>query len=299
MKNVADEIAESLDDLGYECRYTLLNSVHYGVPQMRQRFYLLGLHKSLSTVPDFPAGTYDHELPKGYDQIQKVALNGSSSPNLPTTLRSYFLKPKFTPNKSPLAITTQDALGDLPIINVDSIRRGPRKFDTFVSYRQDVVPTAYGRLMRSWPGFESFGGVHDHVTRYLPRDYKLFERMQPGDQYPEAHKLAAMMFEEALTNLDKGEGRQLTPDSDEFHQLQANYIPPYDPGKFRNKWRKMEANQPARTLTAHIGKDTYTHIHYDSDQKRVISVPEAARLQITSRWFQICGGYEFSISSNR
>jgi DNA (cytosine-5)-methyltransferase 1 len=30
---------------------------------------------------------------------------------------------------------------------------------------------------------------------------------------------------------------------------------------------------------AHIGKDTYSHIHYDSAQGRVISVREAARLQ--------------------
>ena len=30
---------------------------------------------------------------------------------------------------------------------------------------------------------------------------------------------------------------------------------------------------------AHIGKDTYSHIHYDSAQARVISIREAARLQ--------------------
>jgi len=54
-------------------------------------------------------------------------------------------------------------------------------------------------------------------------------------------------------------------------------VPPYNPGKFPNKWRKIDAQQPARTLTAHIGKDTYSHIHYE--QARVISVREAARLQ--------------------
>jgi DNA (cytosine-5)-methyltransferase 1 len=30
---------------------------------------------------------------------------------------------------------------------------------------------------------------------------------------------------------------------------------------------------------AHIGKDTYSHIHYDGKQARTISVREAARLQ--------------------
>lgn len=59
----------------------------------------------------------------------------------------------------------------------------------------------------------------------------------------------------------------------------ALYVPPYDPEKFPNKWRKLEWDQPARTLMAHLGKDSYTHIHPDSAQARVITVREAARLQ--------------------
>jgi DNA (cytosine-5)-methyltransferase 1 len=49
--------------------------------------------------------------------------------------------------------------------------------------------------------------------------------------------------------------------------------------KFPNRWWKLEPGQPVRTLMAHIGKDTYSHIHWDSDQGRTISVREAARLQ--------------------
>jgi DNA (cytosine-5)-methyltransferase 1 len=30
---------------------------------------------------------------------------------------------------------------------------------------------------------------------------------------------------------------------------------------------------------AHLGKDSYSHIHFDSDQARPISIREAARLQ--------------------
>jgi DNA (cytosine-5)-methyltransferase 1 len=40
---------------------------------------------------------------------------------------------------------------------------------------------------------------------------------------------------------------------------------------------------------AHIGKDTYSHIHYDSAQARVISVREAARLQSFPDGFTFCG----------
>ena len=66
-------------------------------------------------------------------------------------------------------------------------------------------------------------------------------------------------------------------------------VPPYDASKFPNKWRKMWRDQPARTLMAHLGKDSYSHIHYDSEQARTISVREAARLQSFPDGFVFCG----------
>ena len=69
-------------------------------------------------------------------------------------------------------------------------------------------------------------------------------------------------------------------------------VPPYDPEKFPNKWRKLEPDRPSCTLTAHLGKDAYSHIHYDSDQARTISVREAARLQ------SFPDGYVFSGAMN-
>ena len=56
-------------------------------------------------------------------------------------------------------------------------------------------------------------------------------------------------------------------------------VPPYPVGNFPNRWCKLRPDQPSRTLLAHIGKDTYSHIHYSDEQARTISVCEAARLQ--------------------
>ena len=66
-------------------------------------------------------------------------------------------------------------------------------------------------------------------------------------------------------------------------------VPPYAADKFVDKWRKMAPGEPARTLTAHLGKDSYTHIHYDDDQARTISVREAARLQSFPDGFRFVG----------
>jgi DNA (cytosine-5)-methyltransferase 1 len=51
----------------------------------------------------------------------------------------------------------------------------------------------------------------------------------------------------------------------------------------------MWRDQPARTLMAHLGKDGYSHIHYDSRQARTISVREAARLQSFPVGFSFSG----------
>ena len=66
-------------------------------------------------------------------------------------------------------------------------------------------------------------------------------------------------------------------------------VPPYKLGSFPNRWWKLRADFPARTLMAHIGKDTYSHIHWDSAQARTISVREAARLQGFPDGFRFCG----------
>jgi DNA (cytosine-5)-methyltransferase 1 len=42
-RNIAEEICEVLEHKGYVARYTLLNAAFYGVPQMRERMFLLAL----------------------------------------------------------------------------------------------------------------------------------------------------------------------------------------------------------------------------------------------------------------
>jgi DNA (cytosine-5)-methyltransferase 1 len=67
------------------------------------------------------------------------------------------------------------------------------------------------------------------------------------------------MFEEKLKTL-KAQGEAPRKNSPAWRSLRASIVPPYDPGKFPNKWRKMESDQPSRTLLAHLGKDGYSHM---------------------------------------
>jgi DNA (cytosine-5)-methyltransferase 1 len=100
--------------------------------------------------------------------------------------------------------------------------------------------------------------------------------MAPGDRYPEALAIAHRLFQAKLDQLGR---RSLDPGSKAYQELKAAYVPPYRNDAFDQKWGKLIPDQPAWTVTAHLSRDTYSHIHYSSPQARTISVREAARLQ--------------------
>lgn len=288
-QNIAEETCEVLREKGYVARYTLLNASFFGVPQMRERMILLAYRQELDAEVRFPEPTHYMSLPSGYAGSRQVALKLLRRSELVDQAHSYVAAPEPSADLLP-AVTAKDALKDLPPITSHlegRSKKGARRFDELQPYPA-AASTGYARLMRKWPGFENSEGVSDHVIRYLPRDWKLFARLRPGDQYPQAHALAVAMFEEELER-QKGLGSAPRRGSKAWEDLRASFVPPYDVTKFPNKWRKMEADLPARTLMAHLGKDSYSHIHYDSAQARTISVREAARLQSFPDGFRFSG----------
>lgn len=287
--NLAAEIAEILRAKGYVVRYSLLNAAFYGVPQMRERMILIAIRSELADDVEFPKPTHWINLPPGYGGSRAVALK------LAEGAGDIGYKAAPTASKSlPPAITAEEAIGDLPdilareLLAAGALLRGARRFDVAMPYAGHNRQNAFVRKMREWSGFEGGPAVKDHVIRYLPRDYRIFAGLKPGDQYPEASRYAITLFTAELERL-AGEGGAPEEGSPRWKALKAAFVPPYDDSKFPNKWRKMEAEQPARTLLAHLGKDGYSHIHYDDRQARPISVREAARLQSFPDGFRFSG----------
>lgn len=282
--NVPEEICETLEKSGYRARYTILNAAYFGVPQVRERLFLVALANTLNQVPSFPVPTHFLDLPKGYEGSRRVALKhvSASSP--------HFHPIPIPHGDLPAATGTMEALGDLPTITEHlteptTIRR--RKLADALPYRK--IPgnlPEYAQLMRTWTGFATSDGTNGHLVRLTPRDFPIFGRMKAGDDYPVARKIAETMFADALAEAG------ISPDQTDmqlYEELRSNIVPPYDPEKFPNKWWKLDALKPSRTLTAHMGKDTYSHIHYDNAQRRTVSVREAARLQSFPDGFQFAG----------
>jgi DNA (cytosine-5)-methyltransferase 1 len=108
----------------------------------------------------------------------------------------------------------------------------------------------YAELMRQG----SNGMLLDHVCRgHNAQDLKAFRFMREGMTY-----------------------YQLPP-----------HLKRYRDDIFKDKYRKLVWGQPAGTVTAHLAKDVYTHIH--PDQPRTISVREAARIQSFPDSFRFAG----------
>jgi DNA (cytosine-5)-methyltransferase 1 len=283
--NVADEIAEVLERKGYVARYTMLNAAHYGVPQMRDRVFLIAYHRELQTPVIFPEPTHWLELPHGYQNTRRVALKHVDLLSVDRYAHPMLPNPTLPP-----AITAAQAIGDLPPIALrppKEIRLGRRTFTELARYRAGR-PSKFACTMREWPGFKNSDGVYDHITRLLPRDPPIFRRMKPGDEYPEAHRIAMELLHARIARLVLGKKGRIA--ASRIDELRRSIVPPYPTETFPNRWWKLVADAPSRTLMAHIGKDTYSHIHYDSRQSRVISVREAARLQSFPDGFRFSGG---------
>lgn len=281
--NVPEEICVTLEEMGYRARYTLLNAAYYGVPQMRERLFLVAIDASLGFDPGFPQPSHVVKLPSGYDSARSTALK-----YVPADGSHFHPIPPATPGLTP-AVTVKAALSDLPRITehfTDPTTMRRRKITEVLPYRQFAGLEPYAKLMRNWPGHErTISGTGGHVVRLTPRDFPIFSRMRTNGEYPHAWAVANEIFEERLSELD----RRPRKNSKAWKTLKAACVPPYDPGKFPNKWWKLNPKMPSRTLTAHMGKDTYSHIHWDAAQKRTISVREAARLQSFPDSFRFAG----------
>ena len=106
--NVPEEICETLERMGYTSAYTILNAGNYGVPQIRDRLFLVALANVLEAAPVFPTATHFLELPSGYEGSRSNALKHVSHD-------SPHFRPICAPSKHlKKAIGAREALGDLP-----------------------------------------------------------------------------------------------------------------------------------------------------------------------------------------
>jgi DNA (cytosine-5)-methyltransferase 1 len=260
-KNIPELVCKRLEKRGYRAEWTILNAADYGVPQVRERVILMAVRQEDSNGMKWPVPT--HRSPDGREA---AGLRGARKAL--EKCRHFVAAPQAKHSAEPW-VTVGMALDDLPALK----RRpsDPFQHERISTERSYARPpgNAYQHLMRKNTG--EWIGTTGHVHRNTPRDYSIFERMQAGDDYRQASAIADQLLAEACRRIGA------LPSSPIFETLRKQIVPPYDRNKFHDKWRRLSASGPSHTLVAHLGTDTYSHIH--PWEPRGISVREAARLQ--------------------
>ncbi|MDQ2809595.1 MAG: DNA cytosine methyltransferase [Chloroflexota bacterium] len=141
------------------------------------------------------------------------------------------------------------AIGDLPSAL-------PPQLEECLPYDLEQPLSPYQHLMRSFVPVADRAVIYDHVIRPVREDDReIFTRMQPGDRYI---------------------------DIDERYRR-------YNAASFQDKYYMLRPDAPGVTITAHLYKDGYRYIHWDTAQHRTISVREAARIQSFRDDFRFTG----------
>lgn len=275
--NVAEAICLEAMSRGYRVRCTLLNAAWYGVPQTRERVFIIGTREDLGIEPSFPEPRHRADLTRGHLTNTAISKDLFSVPDLLV----------HTPNpvNGLPSVNARQALHDLPpFLEHLRDRDGYRAVRGRIEPRSYLVgrPSRYAELMRRWDVPEMLAEVvTDHYCRRTPRDYAIFGKMRHGDRYPDALQIARQRYAAAKRRHERLRGGK--------KPRRKDFVPPYPENTFPEKWRKLYPDKPSWTITAHLAKDCYSHIHYDCEQKRSITIREAARLQSFPDAFHLSG----------
>ncbi len=240
------KIIKSLERFGYsfeiegsEEKFQILNSVHFGVPQRRERVFIIGNRRSIKN-PLIKKTHYDPETEKSEDGLERGFTIRDAIADLPR------LKAKMT-----LTGIEQSRIDAVMELN-EKINNGSEEMEytgRSVTDNEFMHFVFSGGLTGKQPSV-----LRDHIARPQQfTDIKLFGLMKPG--------------ETAKDFMNNG------------YKLGEKKLIKYSMTGFFDKYRKQKWNAPCTTLFAHLEKDGNRFIHPDGKQARTITVREAARIQ--------------------
>jgi DNA (cytosine-5)-methyltransferase 1 len=282
--NIPEITSRKLEDLGYTVGWTILNAADYGVPQVRERLFLIAVRKDICNDVSFPAAT--HRPPEGIVSAWTARRKRlAEHPH-------YICPPESSEELRPW-VTVGEALSDLPSLFPSASGRYQLHQPNVAMPYSSGPRNAFQIEMRQW--YESdMSTVSGNSFRNTARDFPIFERMLPGNDFRHVAEISEKMFSEAC----RAHGITEEGAPERFRELRKKIVPPYAREKFHEKWKRLNSEKPSHTVVAHLSVDTYSHIH--PWEPRGISVREAARLQSfpDGFLFQGCMGEAFKQIGN-
>jgi len=170
-------IISALNELGYDLQWQVLNSKNHGVPQSRERIFIVGHSREKPAPKVFPlqesTGNADEGNKKGEEQTTTTVTAGWAHRNLRGTHIEQLNKPKYSSNRvystdglCPSLRTMQG--GNLQPFIVDPIKAKK------VSDIRRITPLECERL-QGFPDFWTEYGVDSHGQRVLISDTQRYK----------------------------------------------------------------------------------------------------------------------------
>lgn len=141
-------ILELLSDTGYQVYYQVLDSQYYGVPQMRERIYFVGIRKNIHHTPfEFPKPVHS----KPIEYYLSDDRNYDFDKNNPTFVK--YLANKYNKNQYNIDKISKDEYQVIDWRQSD-FRLYDKKTPTLRTGRHGILYTKHGKL-RKLSGYES------------------------------------------------------------------------------------------------------------------------------------------------
>ncbi|MGJ4880286.1 DNA cytosine methyltransferase [Bradyrhizobium sp. HKCCYLRH1065] len=296
--NATDVLAEAISDisrdgLSYEVESRVLYASNHLVPQTRERFFMVGIRQDVAETANLKSpAAWCLSLPVRQSVRLKTALAGLPEP----VYSSAF---------------SERSGGTDTLLSVEDLHvHGSGEVGEYLEWIRQPPPTSRPE--------HDHKKVDAHCARdSRPDDREFFEMFGPGKRWMDyrcdgnplidelAHlvrwilendrrtEIAGLQRGRIKSHLEALDGSlsirllldriQLGPGEKEHHLRAPNYLKKKE-GNHGDWLARLDAEAPCKTMTSHMGKDTYAYIHPSAP--RTISVREAARVQTFPDWFR-------------
>lgn len=245
-------ILDEMRDAGYRVDASVVNAVDFGVPQNRERLFIIG-NQAGTRNPNL-AQWETHREPQTSDEKKARLLDDLHQTDGQRTLGEYTKVSAGGEDDDPRPtrrvpwITVAEAILDLPPLSpAGSAAEDPHPPADETEYHVRAV-TKYQKWARNIPDDESWEDqqLHNHEARF--------------------HNLTDLSIYKLL---GEGTGWRINDLGDDLQ--------PYRADVFEDNYTKQSPSEPSSTIPAHLHKDGHMHIH--PSEARSFTVREAARIQ--------------------